>query len=133
MRRTVAVLLALCSLAPVGACRTAGPVIGGGDVPGARGTISGTVRGADNTAPAVGRLVEAIEVDTAVRHSATTNITGGFTMMVPKGNYRLKVVLLEGETVAQDPGVIHIGTSDADSKIEIVLAGGSRAAEPRAR
>jgi hypothetical protein len=68
--------------------------------------------------------VEAVEVDTAARYTATTNVTGGFTIMVPKGHYRLKVALREGESVARDPGVVDIGTSDADSKIEIVLAGG---------
>ena len=121
--RPVSLAVIFVSVVWLGACHRIAPVVGGGDVPGARGTISGTVRGADNTAPAVGRQVEAVEVDSGARFSATTNVTGGFTMMVPKGHYRLKVALLEGESVARDPGVIDIGTSDADSKIEIVLAG----------
>ena len=121
--RPVALVLTLAGLSALGACRTVAPVVGGGDVPGARGTISGTVRGADNTAPAVGRQVEAVEVDTGAHYSATTNVTGGFTIMVPRGHYRLKVALLEGESLARDPGVIDIGKSDADSKIEIILAG----------
>jgi carboxypeptidase family protein len=120
----------LTALLAAGACRTVAPVVGGGDVPGARGTISGTVRGADNTAPAVGRKVEAVEVDTGARYDATTNVTGGFTIMVPKGRYRLSVALLEGESVEKDPGVISIGTSDADSRIDIVLSGGSRPESP---
>jgi hypothetical protein len=120
MRRTKAALVAVAFLVALAACRTVAPVVGGGDVPGARGTISGNVR--VEAEPAASRQVEAIEVDSGARYSATTNITGGFTMMVPKGHYRLKVALREGESVARDPGVIDLGTSDADSKLEIVLA-----------
>jgi hypothetical protein len=114
-------------------CRTVAPVVGGDDVPGARGTLSGTVRGADNTAPAVGRTVEAVEVDTGQRYSAITNVTGGFTIMVPKGRYRLKVALLEGESVAEDPGVVNVSRSDAESRIDIVLGGGTRPDAPGSR
>ena len=127
--RTALALLFFLSLG----CRTIAPVVGGGDVDTARGTISGTVRGADNTAPAVGRNVEAVEVDTGQRYRATTNVTGGYTIMVPRGRYRLEVALLEGETVAKDPGIIDIGKSDADSRIEIVLSGGSRPDGPEKR
>ena len=119
-RKAVGALLVVTGLL---ACRTAAPVVGGGDVPGARGTLSGTVRGFDDTAPAVGRTVEAVEVSTGARYSAITNVTGGFTIMVPKGRYRLKVALLEGESVAEDPGVVNVSTSDAESRINFVLAG----------
>jgi hypothetical protein len=123
----------LAALVTAGGCRTVAPVVGGDDVPGARGTLSGTVRGADNTAPAVGRTVEAVEVDTGQRYSAITNVTGGFTIMVPEGRYRLKVALLEGESVVKDPGVVNVSKSDAESRIDIVLGWGTPPSPPASR
>jgi hypothetical protein len=128
--RPINAAFAVLALSALASCRTVAPVVGGDEVPGARGTLSGTVRGADNTAPAVGRKVEAVEVDTGARYAATTNVTGGFTIMVPKGRYRLMVALLEGETVAEDPGVVNVSRSDAESRIDIVLSGGSRPDAP---
>ncbi len=54
-------------------------------------------------------------------YSATTNVTGGFSIKVPPGEYRLQVDLQEGEHVVRDPGVVHINKSDLDANLKIVV------------
>ena len=86
----------------------------------ARGTIAGILRttGGDVLG---GRRVNAIQVGTAQSYSAVTNVTGGFSIPVPPGKYRLMPELREGEQVVRDPGVVDINKSDLDANLEIVV------------
>ena len=67
------------------------------------------------------RGVHAVQVGTSQRFSAVTNVTGGFTIKVPPGEYHLEVDLQPGEKVVKDPGVVHINKSDLDANLEIVV------------
>jgi hypothetical protein len=84
------------------------------------GTIGGIVStaGGDRLA---GRGVRAVRVGGAEKYSATTNVTGGFTIKVPPGDYRLEVDLREGERIVRAPSVVHINKSDLDANLEIVV------------
>jgi hypothetical protein len=50
-----------------------------------------------------------------------TNVTGGFSIKVPPGEYRLQVDLRDGERVVRDPGIVHINKSDLDANLKIVV------------
>jgi hypothetical protein len=62
--------------------------------------------GALGSGPVAGRLVSAVELGTGARYSTTTYVTGGFTLLVPPGRYRLEVALARAERVAEGPGVL---------------------------
>jgi len=103
------------------ACRSYQPVLvqamGDKTTP---GTIAG-VLSAPGGEPLSGRNVYAVDVKSAQRYSAMTNVTGGFSIKVPPGEYRLQVDLQEGEHVVRDPGVVHINKSDLDANLKIVV------------
>ena len=86
----------------------------------ARGTIAGILRTAGGDA-LPGRRVNAIQVGTSQSYSAVTNVTGGFSIPVPPGKYRLEPELREGEKVVRDPGIVNINKSDLDANLEIVI------------
>ena len=50
-----------------------------------------------------------------------TNVTGGFTIKVPPGEYHLEVDLQPGEKIVREPGTVHINKSDLDANLEIVV------------
>jgi hypothetical protein len=84
------------------------------------GTIAGIMRtAAGDVLP--GRRVNAIQVGTSQSYSAVTNVTGGFSIPVPPGKYRLEPELREGESVLREPGVVDINKSDLDANLEIVV------------
>jgi hypothetical protein len=85
----------------------------------ARGTIGGILQGAGGGDPFQGRRVQAVDLSTGARYSAVTNVTGGFSIEVPPGTYRLEVELREGEAVVKDPGKIHINKSDLDANLVV--------------
>ena len=103
------------------ACRSGQPLLvsttGDKTTPGTIGGIVSAV-GGERLA---GREVSAVQVGTSQRYSAVTNVTGGFSIKVPPGEYRLEVVLREGEKVVRQPGVVHIHKSDLDANLEIVV------------
>jgi hypothetical protein len=110
----------LVLLAGIG-CRTGRPLLDSSrDNDDAAGTIAGIVSivGGD---PMPGRRVIAARVGGQERYSAVTNVTGGFSIPVPPGKYRLQVALLDGERVVKQPGVIDINESDLDANLEIVI------------
>ena len=78
------------------------------------GTIAGNVRATGGTVALVGRKVTAIDVATGARYETSTSVTGGYTIKVPEGTYRLDVELHEGETVVKRPGETRINNSDLD-------------------
>ena len=115
--------LALLAVLSGSGCRLGVPVVDPGDrPPTVHGTISGRVMGIEDSARLVGRRIEAINVDTGARASVTTASTGGFSLEVPPGTYRLSVELREGETLPNPPGPITINASDMDANIELVVS-----------
>jgi hypothetical protein len=116
----VPVVLVLVALAGA-ACRPGQPLVD--TTPGKNttpGTIAGTVRTTAGD-PLTGREVRAVSATTAQKYSAVTSVTGGFSIKVPPGKYRLEVDLREEESVAQEPGVIDINQSDLDASKDIVV------------
>ena len=101
-------------------CRTGRPLLDSSrDNDQAPGTIAGVLTMGGE--PVVGRKIEAVPVAGSARYSAVTSVTGGFSIPVPPGQYRLQVVLQEGERVLRDPGVSDINESDLDSTLEVVI------------
>jgi hypothetical protein len=120
MNRSAMILGALVLLAATG-CRTGRPLLDSSrDNDNAAGTIAGIVSivGGD---PVPGRRVIAAREGSPERYSAVTNVTGGFSIPVPPGKYRLQVTLLDGEKVVRQPGVIDINESDLDANLQIVI------------
>jgi Carboxypeptidase regulatory-like domain len=119
--RHLGVSCAVLALLAGPACRSGQPLLvsamGDKTTPGTIGGIVSAV-GGDRLA---GREVSAIHVVTSKRYSAVTNVTGGFSIKVPPGEYRLEVTLREGEKVVRQPGVVHINKSDLDANLEIVV------------
>jgi hypothetical protein len=121
LRRLVTTcVLCLAALAVVG-CMPRQAVIGTGEkAPSVGGTISGTVRQAVSNAPLSGRLVTAAEVTTGAAYKASTNVSGGYTMKVPTGRYRLSVELRDGEA-AVGPAELTLNVSDLDAARDFVI------------
>jgi hypothetical protein len=119
-RRFAAVALAVALAA--GGCRAGQPIYS--RTPGDQstpGTIAGIVRAGEGGDPLAGRRIEAVPVTGGRRYSATTSVTGGFSIPVPPGKYRLEVELREGERVVRSPGTIDINDSDLDANLEVVI------------
>jgi hypothetical protein len=119
-RLTATTLAAALLLAP--GCRHyrhGGALAGNVDNPQTAGTIGGVLQGSGGGDPIAGRRLEAVNAATGVRYSAVTNVSGGFTIQVPPGDYRLEVELRDGEAMSKDPGTIHIKTSDLDANIVV--------------
>jgi hypothetical protein len=119
-------LLAICALCltalVIGGCMPRQAVIGAGEkTPTANGTISGAVRAAGSNTPLSGRLVTATEATTGATFKASTNATGGYTMKVPIGRYRLSVELRDGEAVADGPSELSLSTSDLDAARDFMV------------
>jgi hypothetical protein len=119
MGRATRVFSVLIVCAALG-CRTGRPLLDSSrDNDQAPGTIAGILTAGG--APVVGRRIQAVRVGSDERYAAVTNVTGGFSIGVPPGRYRLEVVLQEGERVVRDPGVIDINESDLDANLEVVI------------
>jgi hypothetical protein len=127
MRRSIVLWLAVLVLLLLG-CRTAAPPV---DVSGAlpRATVVGKVTGPLGTGPVAGRLVSAVEVATGARYSTKTYVTGGFTLLVPPGRYRLEVALARAERVAEDPGILELAPGAFVRDADLVLAGAGLVSE----
>jgi hypothetical protein len=103
-----------------GGCKPGVPVIDAGSKPpAARGTLTGTIRG---PMAVTGRTVEIINTQTGEKYTTTAGDTGGFTIQLPAGKYRLELPLRDGETLTKRPGIIDLGRGDIDSHVEFVLA-----------
>jgi len=97
-----------------------GPVISTGPKQPANGTISGMVS-TDTNAAVGGRKVTAIDTQTGAKFEATTSSSGGYTMKVPEGHYRLELELQAGETVVKQPEETRINRSDLDPQRNFVI------------
>ena len=119
--RFVALALA-AALATVTGCRTGQPIYNRTpEDQTTPGTIAGIVRAGVGGEPLAGRQVQAVELSSGRRYSATSSVTGGFSIPVPPGKYRLEVELREGERVLRAPGTIDINDSDLDANLEVVI------------
>jgi hypothetical protein len=121
-KRFAAVAVAAVLTAAMG-CRTGQPIY---DRTAEDQTTPGTIAGILTDAggdPVAGRPVHAVTLSGGGRFSATTSVTGGFSIPVPPGKYRLEVDLREGERVVRSPGTIDINESDLDANLEIVIGG----------
>jgi hypothetical protein len=99
-----------------------GVMIDPGPKPDVGGSISGTVTAADGAVALGARKVTAINIDTGARFDVSTTTTGGYTLRVPPGRYRLEVELRRGEAVATDPGSTEIERGDLDAGRNFVIA-----------
>lgn len=119
----VAATLLVAALSVAG-CRTGQPIYDRTpENPQTPGTIAGIVSAGLGGGPVAGRGIHAVELLGGRRYSATTSITGGFSIPVPPGKYRLEVDLREGERVLRSPGEIDINESDLDANLEVVIGG----------
>jgi hypothetical protein len=78
------------------------------------GTIAGMVTATGGTVPVAGRRVTAVNVATRATYDATTSVTGGYTIKVPEGTYRIQVELRGGEALARQPEDTQVNNGDLD-------------------
>ena len=102
------------------AARHGRPVVGGSIVPNPTGTISGRVLSIAGT-PLDGRRVTAINTATSMRYDVTTTNTGGYTVQVPPGRYRMEVELRGGDQLSRQPDPFNVNVSDLDEQIDFVI------------
>jgi hypothetical protein len=125
LRLATAVTLTLVAISAGIACRHAVMVADAGpEPPTPSGTISGQLQTPGNGAPVVGRTVTAINNADNQRYQVRTSNTGGFTLKVPPGRYRIEVEQQPGETVTGAPIDQQVGPSDVDSQIVITVGPG---------
>ncbi len=117
-RLLIPVVVLLLSLA----CSPGGPVIDTGPRPDVGGSISGIVTANDGATALGARRVTAVNVETGARIDTSTTSTGGYTMRVPRGTYRLEVELRPGETLATQPDSTEVNAGDLDAGRNFVLA-----------
>ena len=97
------------------------PVLNTGERPAAvGGTISGTVRSSGGAALGA-RNVAAINTASGARFEQSTASSGGYTIQVPSGTYRLEVELRAGEAVATQPDPTEVNVGDLDGQRDFVL------------
>jgi hypothetical protein len=103
-------------------CVPRGPVVDTGSKPvGVGGTIAGNVAAAAEDAPLSGRRVTAVNEATNARFETSTGTSGGYTLKVPSGTYRLEVELRAGETLETKPDATQVGVGDIDSARNFVV------------
>jgi hypothetical protein len=85
------------------------------------GTLRGTIRGSAGSIPVDGRTVEVVNVTTGQRRQVRTGGTGGFSMRLTPGKYRVDVVLRGGESVVQRPGIIDLDRGDSGARADFVV------------
>ena len=118
--RKPAVMVVLLMLGSGCAARHGSPILGGSTTPERTGTVSGTVRTTTGT-PLGGRRVSAINMATEAHYDATTADSGGYTIQVPAGKYRLEVALRGGEVIATQPAQTNVNVSDLDAQLDFVI------------
>ena len=112
-------LLISAALALSVACHPNRPVVDTGPRPDVGGTISGRVT--DGTMPLGGRKVTAVDVEKGERFDTATTATGGYTVRVPPGSYRLELELRAGETLGNTPEPTDVDPGDLDAGRDFVV------------
>jgi hypothetical protein len=127
MRWTLVPCVALLVLGTAPGCRTTGKSLVdlGPDIETARATVVGSVYAADGTTPLAGRTVECVRVDGGQTVTAITNVTGGYTIQLPPGQWRFTVKTNAGERVVRSPGVKDLGNSELETGEDFVVDAGS--------
>jgi hypothetical protein len=87
----------------------------------ADGTLRGTIRRSAGSIPVEGRTVEVVNVTTGQSQRVTTGDSGGFSMRLTPGTYRVDLVLRGGESVVQRPGIIELDSSDPGARADFVV------------
>jgi hypothetical protein len=122
LRLTLVVAVMLVSVAGGNACRHDVLVADAGSKPPTpAGTLSGQLQTPGNGAAVVGRTVTAINNADGQRFEVRSNNTGGFTLRVPPGSYRIEVEQRPGEAVTGAPTDQKVGPSDIDARIVITV------------
>ena len=103
-------------------CHPSRPVLDTGPKPDVGGSISGTVTANDGATALGARKVSAINTATGARFDVSTTTTGGYTVRVPKGIYRLEVELRSGEALATQPDPTEVDAGDLDAGRNFVVA-----------
>jgi hypothetical protein len=113
------------------ACRRGAPVLDPGPKPPEmNGTISGRVTGVDDSTRLVNRRITIVSLDNGMKYTTSTTSTGGFTMKVPPGHYRVEVALRSDEHLVKAPDVVSINPSDVDANLQFVIAVGAAQHRP---
>jgi hypothetical protein len=103
-------------------CHPSRPVLDPGPKPDVGGSISGTVTANDGATALGARKVSAINTATGARFDVSTTTTGGYTVRVPRGTYRLEVELRSGEALATQPDPTEVDAGDLDAGRNFVVA-----------
>ena len=103
------------------AIRLRGPIVGRSTPPGVGGTIAGIVKTEGGSTALGQRKVTATNTKTGAQFEASTASNGGYTIQVPKGEYRLEVELRPGETLDTQPGSTAINVGDLDARRDFVV------------
>ena len=119
--RMPTVMVVLLLLGSGCAARHGRALLGGSTIPQVGGTVSGTVRTATGM-PLGGRRVSAIDMATEAHYDATTAESGGYTIQVPEGKYRLEVELRGGDVIATQPPQTSVNVSDLDALLDFVIS-----------
>src|SRR5687767_1105401 len=96
-------------------CHPSRPVLDAGPKPDVGRSIPGTVTANDGVTALGARKVTAINTATGARFDVSTTTTGGYTVRVPRGTYRLEVELLSGETLTAQPEATEVNPGDLDA------------------
>jgi hypothetical protein len=85
------------------------------------GTIAGMVSTADSSVGVAGRKVTAVDVSKGSRFDTTTSTTGGYTIKVPEGTYRLEIELRASETLSKRPDDTQVNNGDLDPGRDFII------------
>lgn len=125
----------LCAVLVLAACRSGVPLVNTAAAPPVvTGTITGTLSGEDGKTGIQGRKITAVNLETGARATAVTSETGGYTLKVAPGKYRMEVELAAGESLVKDEGTFSVSKSelqhDVDLRIGIKRSSSERIYQP---
>lgn len=98
------------------------------------GTVTGIVTASDGRSPLADRIVEATNVATSERTRAQTNGSGGYTLRLAPGRYRIELRLQPGETLTKKPDKpMDIEVGEIETRVDFAVhKGAGRVSLPRA-
>lgn len=136
-RPALALLGGIClALLALAACRTGVPVIDTNAPPASvMGTVTGIVSGPTDDDPVAGRKITVTHLSTNETYSATTSSTGGFTIKLPPGRYRVNVELLATEVADIDDREFTVDPGELEHDVRVRItqrrsAGAQRPYQP---
>ena len=104
-------------------CHPNRPVVDATPSTSAIGTIAGIVSDGGGQ-PIGGRKVVAVNVTSGSRVEGSSTSTGGYTLRVPPGTYRMELELRSGETTTSpEPTEVDPGDLDAGRNFVVTVAG----------